>query len=360
MNKILKDKNGSILVIFSLVIMTAIIFSKAFISVGHGIYERIKLQNAADAAACSAAIMQARAMNYAAYTNRAMISHLVLISHLTSLYSFTLFVNDIMNKAGFILKMIPIGNIIAVILESGSQAAVNIARINCSILIPYANALNSIISRSQDLYFKNTLISINNVAKEIAKDNDSRAEIDASIPLSIINSRLFTGSIGSGSWEGVRKVTLETIDRFFRERKGPFGYRGGTEIYKKDIKGFDRIKIPLIKKKKIISKEVYASEFGYSGIHNYLTLKNNEGDKIEFLLILKKNIKDSSLFNKNILEETDGRLTSISRAIVYYKRPDRNEEPNLFNPYWHVRLARIKETYLRRYIPKYLIDFILH
>lgn len=359
MNKVLKN-NGSILVIFLFTIMTLMIFSKSLITVSHGIYERIKLQNAADSASYSAGIMQARAMNYAAYTNRAMVSHLVLIAHLTSLYSFTLFINDIMKKAGSVLKLIPVGNIVAAVLESGSEAAVNLTRINCSILIPYATALNHIISHSQNIYFKNTLLSINNIAREIAKENDSRSEIGISIPISIMNARLFANSIESGDQIGMKKVILETMDGFLRERKGPFAYRGGVEISEKEIKGFDSIKIPFIKKKKIISTNVFASHFGYRGLPKYLTFSKNKGNDIEFVLVLEKNIKDSQLFNRNIFEEADGKLISISRAIVYYRRPNRDEQPNLFNPYWHVKLAKIRETKLRKYIPGYLLNLILH
>ncbi|HUB06952.1 MAG TPA: hypothetical protein VMB50_08125 [Myxococcales bacterium] len=46
-------------------------------SIGRAIKERIQLQNAADASAYSLAVMEARAFNFYAYTNRAIISHFV-------------------------------------------------------------------------------------------------------------------------------------------------------------------------------------------------------------------------------------------------------------------------------------------
>ena len=52
-----------------------------------GTTAKIKLQNTADAAAYSAAVLQARDYNFAAYTNRAMVANQVTVAQAVSLRS---------------------------------------------------------------------------------------------------------------------------------------------------------------------------------------------------------------------------------------------------------------------------------
>src|SRR5205085_2770738 len=61
------------------------------LEVGFSVHDRIRLQNAADAAAYSSAAMEARAFNLAAYTNRTQASHYVSAMVLQSFLSFAFF-----------------------------------------------------------------------------------------------------------------------------------------------------------------------------------------------------------------------------------------------------------------------------
>jgi hypothetical protein len=69
------------------------------INLGHGVHERIRLQNTADSAAYSTAALEARAFNFYAYANRTQISHYVSAmiwqSQLSFLYWGEAFLTDV-------------------------------------------------------------------------------------------------------------------------------------------------------------------------------------------------------------------------------------------------------------------------
>jgi len=59
--------------------------------------EKTKLVNTADAVAYSAGVMNARALNFEAYTNRAMLANTVAIAQLVSLSSWVQYTNTLAN-----------------------------------------------------------------------------------------------------------------------------------------------------------------------------------------------------------------------------------------------------------------------
>ena len=57
------------------------------VNAGKMLTEKIRVTNAADAAAYSAAVVEARALNYDAYLNRAMVANEMVIAQMVSLAS---------------------------------------------------------------------------------------------------------------------------------------------------------------------------------------------------------------------------------------------------------------------------------
>lgn len=76
----------------------------ATINVGRAVHERIRLQNAADAAAYSSAALEARAFNLYAYANRTQVSHYTSAMVLHSLLSFLFFAEAWLTDADGVLR----------------------------------------------------------------------------------------------------------------------------------------------------------------------------------------------------------------------------------------------------------------
>lgn len=86
-SKLYKYTHGQMLAVFAI---TWVIFAGGMFSVynvGTLVGERMRLQNAADAAAFTGAVWEARTLNYIAYTNRTIIAQLSFIAYLTALCS---------------------------------------------------------------------------------------------------------------------------------------------------------------------------------------------------------------------------------------------------------------------------------
>lgn len=86
-SKLYKYTHGQMLAVFAI---TWVIFAGGMFSVynvGTLVGERMRLQNAADAAAFTGAVWEARSLNYIAYTNRTIIAELSFVAYLTALCS---------------------------------------------------------------------------------------------------------------------------------------------------------------------------------------------------------------------------------------------------------------------------------
>src|SRR5438067_10697205 len=75
LRRLQRDEDGQALVlgaIFALVLMLCVLST---VNLGRAVYDKVQLQTAADAAAYSQAAVEARVLNFTAYTNRAMVVH---------------------------------------------------------------------------------------------------------------------------------------------------------------------------------------------------------------------------------------------------------------------------------------------
>ncbi len=132
----------------------------ASVSIGHGVYEKIKLQDAADAQAYSLAVKEARAYNFLAYTNRAMIVHYSAMLTVMSFVSHAVYLEQTVGGAASQLRVIPgLGAIFA-----GVAAAIKAWRRTvdafASILIPVLTQLNIALWIAQEAMLYGTLLDL--------------------------------------------------------------------------------------------------------------------------------------------------------------------------------------------------------
>jgi Putative Flp pilus-assembly TadE/G-like len=116
----------------------AMIFAGVY-SIGQATSEKQKIVNAADAAAYSGALIEARALNLASYTNRSIIANEVLIAQMVSLDSWTSYFRTATKTYATtfgVLKNIPYIGFIFAALEA-SMKALN------QVITPIANGLDN-------------------------------------------------------------------------------------------------------------------------------------------------------------------------------------------------------------------------
>src|SRR5438552_11865757 len=113
-----KSEEGQTLVLaalFGLVLMMCVLGT---VNLGRAVYDKVQLQAAADSSAYSEAAIEARVMNFTAYTNRAMVVHYASIMAATSYLTWVHFMYGGMKPILTILKFVPYVNVIANFIDN--------------------------------------------------------------------------------------------------------------------------------------------------------------------------------------------------------------------------------------------------
>lgn len=105
--RLIRDERGQALVIgaISLLVMAIVVLASA--SIGNAVYEKIKLQDAVDAQAYTLAVKHARAYNFFAYTNRAMVVHYCAMLTFMSYLSHAYYLKNTIGRIAGYLSYIP-------------------------------------------------------------------------------------------------------------------------------------------------------------------------------------------------------------------------------------------------------------
>ncbi len=187
--------------LFAAALIPVVLLSGLFIfNTGQLTAAKLKTRNAADAAAFSAMQMEARELNFIAYTNRAMVANQVAIGQTISLISWGHYVSTLgsnIKNVGTVASFIPgVGAIIATITNAIAQTttALNQGIETASgILLPALDVADAALSGAQEAYHMANGVfdpgSGNNrpggamtaVAEQLVKLNDPNGQLNAII-----------------------------------------------------------------------------------------------------------------------------------------------------------------------------------
>ena len=124
LHELKKSEEGQTLVlaaIFGLVLMVCVLGT---VNLGRAVYDKVQLQAAADSAAYSQAAVEARVMNFTAYTNRAMVVHYASMMAATSYLSYLHFEWPLLKAALQVLSKLPYIGPAAAAIEQVAQTLV--------------------------------------------------------------------------------------------------------------------------------------------------------------------------------------------------------------------------------------------
>ncbi len=175
--------------VFSLLFLGVVLLGLVYLyKAGRLTSEKMALQNAADAAAFSVSVIEARDLNFAAYTNRAMVANEVAIGQLVGLVSWA---NHIQSFAPFLrlyanaFNAIPgVGNAIAGMLYSTAagfdtigKAAQQVAQKVASVGVPVLYNINRAYSVSQLAFHTATMALTVGTVYEMVRRNAPGAKV---------------------------------------------------------------------------------------------------------------------------------------------------------------------------------------
>ncbi|BDD88931.1 TadE/TadG family type IV pilus assembly protein [Desulfofustis limnaeus] len=175
------NQRGQATVLF-LAIVGIILLSLVFLfKSGRLVTEKMQLQNGADSAAYSASLFEARAMNFAAYTNRAMVANEVAIGQMVGLLSWA----DEVTAIGETFEIIG-GVLDATVLLAEAGAALNVLGAGlidagetmtgallsvAPVAIKGISTINQVYSVSQEVYHLTTLLLAANAVFQSLENN---------------------------------------------------------------------------------------------------------------------------------------------------------------------------------------------
>lgn len=213
---------------------------------GQLVNDKIRLTNAVDAAAYSAAQWQARSLNYQAYLNRAIVANEVAIAQLVSLRSWSRYVDTVTTNIDRVASYVPYLGPPMRALERGWDA---VDRALAASLPPLEGALSvwntEILASAQGIAHQQALPASADIASQILLANEPRAQVGADARLlQVRNASMWQHRFtqryerGGGDLRRFTRLLADSRDGFTRTRRSDLfdlgiislPRRGGTDL----------------------------------------------------------------------------------------------------------------------------------
>ena len=171
---LMKMQKGQSMVMGLAFLMFSSLLTIVLFNTGQLSSEKMRLANTADAAAYSGLVWQARALNFQAYTNRAMIANQVSIAQVVSLTSWMsyadTFAQNVNNTLGWIPPVRPFTQAVANAVGQFDTVLERVARV----AIPIMDTIVGVLSTSQVAVYNATFLATPEVVREVVRRNDPR------------------------------------------------------------------------------------------------------------------------------------------------------------------------------------------
>lgn len=102
-----RQQGGQAMVVTTVMLAGMVLAWLLVFNVGQTVNAKLRLNAAADAAAYSAALWQARSLNYQAYLNRGIVANEVAIAQLVSLRSWSAYIDRLLSNVGLVSNIVP-------------------------------------------------------------------------------------------------------------------------------------------------------------------------------------------------------------------------------------------------------------
>ncbi|MDX1589772.1 MAG: Tad domain-containing protein [Oleiphilaceae bacterium] len=205
---VLKYQKGHVAV-YSLAMLIIMILAVGYIfNAGQVANEKIRLQNTVDAVAYSVAAVEAKDLNFKAYTNRAMVANQVAIAQAVSLVSWARFTKRYMDNVSKAVSWIPYAGAIFAAVGSGIKSVMNALEAALSMITDMLNIIEGALSSSQKVFHYGTLALIDDTYRNVTKMNDK--DVDVSLGF---KDAVFLKSIHEGHLKFTRQYRPDKVNR---------------------------------------------------------------------------------------------------------------------------------------------------
>jgi len=170
---------------------------------GQSAIEKTRLVNAADAAAYSGVQWQARALNFQAYTNRAMVANQVTLAQAVTLQSWSTYGQIMGENISTVLSAVPFVNAIAAGVESVMVVVNQVVSPIAGTMLSVVDTINQGIGSAQSAMFASTFVATPAVVKAVVEGSDPRFNADSAYGVlgtlgNLSDWNDFTAGVGTG------------------------------------------------------------------------------------------------------------------------------------------------------------------
>ncbi|MDO4904527.1 MAG: hypothetical protein Q4A16_03090 [Lautropia sp.] len=235
-----------VLGMFLLVVVALLTFFQ--FSTGQVSATRLKLINATDAAAYSVGLWQARAMNYYAYSNRAIVANEVAIAQAVTMVSYSRFIHGAIERIHKVAQFSSLRAITGT-LETLAESASLITRYAAQIEVAGRSIYNQALAGSQEVIFWMTGgLMPSSVANEVVAESDPGFRA-FTVPARVLDNVKPTKRHTEEDRARLRDMVMRSLDGFTDSRSAGLGglicmpgleRRGQTELILDHRNGLDR------------------------------------------------------------------------------------------------------------------------
>lgn len=174
--------------------------------------DKTRLANSADAAAFSGALWQARALNYQAYANRAMVANQVAIGQAVSIHSWMTYAAMTSQNLATALKPVPVLNVITSGIDGAVALAEQVVTLGAKAMLVASNAATKALSLSQHAMHVATLANTVELIEVVAKESDQRFTTNSTYGLA-------SKAINASQWLDFNTLYTKKNTKAMRERQ---------------------------------------------------------------------------------------------------------------------------------------------
>jgi Putative Flp pilus-assembly TadE/G-like len=214
---------------------------------GQIVNDKIRLTTAADASAYSAALWEARSLNFQAYLNRAIVANEVATAQLVSLRSWSQYVDTLTTNAARVAQFFPpLAAPMRALAQGWGRINAGIAR-SLPVLEGSLSVWNTrALTVAQAVAHQQALAAAADLVQHVAVANEPRAQVSAATRLlQVRNGEIWqhrfteTSQRGGGDLARYRRLLMDSRDGFSRNRRNDLPIpnplvsmprRGGTDL----------------------------------------------------------------------------------------------------------------------------------
>ena len=171
MNKL---ESGQVLPLGLVLVVMGMVGALIVYNTGVVATDKMRLANGADAAAYSGALWQARALNYQAYANRAMVANQVAIGQAVSIQSWMTYAAVTSENLATALRPVPVLNIVTGGIQSAANVAERVVSAGARTMLSLSNIATAALSASQDAMIVATVHNTAEMISVVASETDKR------------------------------------------------------------------------------------------------------------------------------------------------------------------------------------------